>query len=250
MSTDVTTDRPMRADAARNRDRVPAAASELFAEVGLRAGIEDIARRAGVGVGTVCRSSGQGGARRGGRERPVAEPARRRGGRSGGARSRSGLRAVRLCHRRVSGQAPGTGGGDASEINLPIRDQVRQDLHAAISQLVARAQAVGTLRTDIGPADVAMLLSVSPTRPPWPAMSTRGCGTASCGSCWMVFAPSTRHRCRAGPSTSPDWRRRGRGGGDEPFGPPFGSSARRSSLAAVVDQSGSRSSRPPRPVPR
>lgn len=47
--------RPLRADARRNRERIVAAAAEAFAESGLDAQIEDIARRAGVGVGTVYR---------------------------------------------------------------------------------------------------------------------------------------------------------------------------------------------------
>ncbi|MGI8729465.1 MAG: TetR/AcrR family transcriptional regulator [Solirubrobacteraceae bacterium] len=47
--------KPLRADARRNRQKVLAAASEAFAEVGLDAQVEDIARRASVGVGTVYR---------------------------------------------------------------------------------------------------------------------------------------------------------------------------------------------------
>ena len=47
--------RPLRADARRNREKVMAAASAAFAETGLDAQVEDIARRAGVGVGTVYR---------------------------------------------------------------------------------------------------------------------------------------------------------------------------------------------------
>jgi len=49
------TTRPLRRDAARNRERVLAAAAEVFHEEGLAAGLEDVARRAGVGVGTVYR---------------------------------------------------------------------------------------------------------------------------------------------------------------------------------------------------
>jgi len=45
----------LRADAARNRARVLAAAEELFAEQGTHAQLLDIARRAGVGAGTVHR---------------------------------------------------------------------------------------------------------------------------------------------------------------------------------------------------
>ena len=45
----------LRADAQRNLDRVLEAASECFAEHGVDASIDEIARRAGVGHGTVCR---------------------------------------------------------------------------------------------------------------------------------------------------------------------------------------------------
>lgn len=47
--------RPMRADAQRNRARVLDAAREVFAEQGEDAGMEAIAQRASVGVGTVYR---------------------------------------------------------------------------------------------------------------------------------------------------------------------------------------------------
>src|ERR671910_1893131 len=45
----------LRADARRNRDAVLAAARERFGECGLECQMEDIARTAGVGVGTVYR---------------------------------------------------------------------------------------------------------------------------------------------------------------------------------------------------
>jgi AcrR family transcriptional regulator len=45
----------MRADARRNRDAIVAAAYELFAEKGTDAQMDDLARRAGVGVGTLYR---------------------------------------------------------------------------------------------------------------------------------------------------------------------------------------------------
>ena len=47
--------RPLRADARRNRERVLAAAAELFAEAGQAVPLDDIAARAGVGPGTVYR---------------------------------------------------------------------------------------------------------------------------------------------------------------------------------------------------
>ncbi|MDX6730663.1 MAG: hypothetical protein QOC54_611 [Baekduia sp.] len=47
--------RPKRADARRNYDRLLAAAGDVFAEHGAAASLEDIARRAGVGIGTLYR---------------------------------------------------------------------------------------------------------------------------------------------------------------------------------------------------
>ena len=49
------TDRPLRADAERNRRRVLEAAGRVFAERGLAASLDDVAAAAGVGVGTVYR---------------------------------------------------------------------------------------------------------------------------------------------------------------------------------------------------
>jgi AcrR family transcriptional regulator len=48
-------ERPLRADARRNREKVLAAARAVFAENGRDAQMDDVARRAGVGVGTVYR---------------------------------------------------------------------------------------------------------------------------------------------------------------------------------------------------
>lgn len=48
-------ERRLRADAARNRMRVLAAAREVFGELGPDARMEEVARRAGVGVGTLYR---------------------------------------------------------------------------------------------------------------------------------------------------------------------------------------------------
>jgi AcrR family transcriptional regulator len=47
--------RPLRADARRNRERVLIAAREVFADQGREAQMDDVARRAMVGVGTVYR---------------------------------------------------------------------------------------------------------------------------------------------------------------------------------------------------
>lgn len=50
-----TAERPLRADAERNRRRILEAAAEVFGERGLGATLDAVAERAGVGVGTVYR---------------------------------------------------------------------------------------------------------------------------------------------------------------------------------------------------
>ena len=48
-------DKPLRADARRNREKLLAAAVELFAERGTEGSLEEVAKRAGVGIGTLYR---------------------------------------------------------------------------------------------------------------------------------------------------------------------------------------------------
>ena len=48
--------RPKRADALRNYEKLLTAARETFAELGVEASLEEIARRAGVGIGTLYRN--------------------------------------------------------------------------------------------------------------------------------------------------------------------------------------------------
>ena len=55
MSTSPLPDRPLRRDAERNRQRILEVARDAFAEDGLAVTLDEIARRAGVGVGTVYR---------------------------------------------------------------------------------------------------------------------------------------------------------------------------------------------------
>ena len=55
MTVPLSNDRPLRADARRNRDRIVAAARTAFATSGLATQMDDVAREAGVGVGTLYR---------------------------------------------------------------------------------------------------------------------------------------------------------------------------------------------------
>ena len=55
-NVDVTAPRPQRADARRNRERILKAAAKEIGARGLDVQMEDIARAAGVGVGTIYRN--------------------------------------------------------------------------------------------------------------------------------------------------------------------------------------------------
>ncbi|MDQ1424963.1 MAG: hypothetical protein QOD72_2461 [Acidimicrobiaceae bacterium] len=150
-----------RADARRNRERVLAAAADVLSEWGLSAPMEEIARRAGVGVGTVCRNfptkQAMVDAVLAVRYDELLQDAL-----DGLANPDSGdafetfvvvLSAFQARHRALAEQM-------AKDVELAATSShARERLWAAISELVARAQSVGTVRADIGPADVALLLS-------------------------------------------------------------------------------------------
>src|SRR5690348_9468598 len=157
--TDVTA-RPMRSDARRNRERVLVAAEDVFSELGLRAQVEEVARRAGVGVGTVCRhfptKQALVEAVLEAMYASLVDDARLALEQSDPAEAfRSffvSLSEFQARHRALAEQM-------AREIELPASAQsLRTALRASISELVARAQAAGAVRSDIGPADVSMLL--------------------------------------------------------------------------------------------
>ena len=158
-----TTDRPMRSDARRNRERVLAAAEDVFAEMGLKAQVEEVARRAGVGVGTVCRHFPTKQALvEAVLEADVRVVARRRPRRRStepdpGAAFETffvALAAFQARHRALAEQMA----TDARSPACP-RNRLREALRQAITELVANAQAGRRVRADIGPADIAMLFS-------------------------------------------------------------------------------------------
>ncbi|HEY1741265.1 MAG TPA: TetR/AcrR family transcriptional regulator [Acidimicrobiia bacterium] len=152
----------MRADAVRNREKVLAAAETAFAADGLKAQLDDIARRAGVGVGTVCRHFPT--------KQALVQAVCTRMYQSLLDRARQALEspdpavafeqfivALPDFHRRQRAFAELMANELATspELALPVRNQLMQ----AITELVQRAQAAGAIRSDIGPADVSMLFS-------------------------------------------------------------------------------------------
>jgi AcrR family transcriptional regulator len=151
---------PRRADARRNRERVLAAAEAVFAESGLKAPVEEVARRAGVGVGTVCRNFATKQALVEAvvgamyetllveAEAALADPDPAHAF----ERFVLGLPEFQVRHRALADQM-------ANENMLESAAGPRDRLLRAVSELVARAQAAGAIRGDIGPGDVSMLFS-------------------------------------------------------------------------------------------
>jgi AcrR family transcriptional regulator len=164
MPGDVAEEPVLRADARRNRDQIIAAASHAFAAEGADVPMEEIARRAGVGVGTLYRRFAD-------REALVL------------AVIRDSVEAVVLEMRRAAAEEPLawdalvcavnhsrqlklslrasnllSAGHPAARDDARLRD-LRSELIDVIDGLVTAAQREGTLRPDVGTGDVMFLFS-------------------------------------------------------------------------------------------
>lgn len=152
---------PRRADAVRNRERVLSAAEEVFAQSGLSGQVEEVARRAGVGVGTVCRNfptkqSLVEAVLMSMYESLLAQAHAASENADPAAAFETFVIALSEFHARHRALAEQM----ARELELPETAQpLRNELRDAINALVTRAQAAGAVRDDIGPADVALLFS-------------------------------------------------------------------------------------------
>jgi AcrR family transcriptional regulator len=152
--------RPLRADARRNRERVLTAARACYAEHGREAQIDEIARKAGVGVGTVYRhfptkeALGQ----------AIAADHFERlaaGAREGLEHENAWQGFCDFMSRAAEVQANDRALAEVISAQPEAMQEAaahRDDLHEAVAQLVVRAQKAGALRADVVPEDVPMLL--------------------------------------------------------------------------------------------
>ena len=145
--------KPLRADARRNRERIVDAARELFAECGAGTQMDDVARRAQVGVGTVYRHFPTKQALLGellaAKFRGHAEIARRWSDEPDGWAAFEGF--LRETFAQIAQDATlqqRVHWVDDDEA-LAIADAERNVVVALLGEIIARAQAQGRMRADV-----------------------------------------------------------------------------------------------------
>jgi AcrR family transcriptional regulator len=152
--------RPLRADAQLNRDRILVAAAKLFAERGLNVPLEEIARRAGVGVATLYRRfPTRADLAAAAFERSMSKYTEAVDRALANPRAGEGFRGLifDLCQL----QARDAGLRDLLTTSFPARSTVEQRTSEAVEKLkvlVGRAQADGSVRPDLVVADVVVML--------------------------------------------------------------------------------------------
>jgi len=151
-------ERPLRADAVRNRRRALDAATALLAESGTTLSVDAIAKRAGMGTGTVVRAFGGKDALIDAAVAELLEPIVKRGrelqGEGEGPESlrvfMRELMAFQAAHYAVSDQLGG--------LDLPATGELRAELVEVVAGMVKRARERGEIRDDIAPGAITTLL--------------------------------------------------------------------------------------------
>ena len=158
----IQSERPLRADARRNRERILESARRVFAECGANAQIDDVARQAGVGVGTVYRHFPT-------KEALLVELLREKF-RLFAARGREALEqddepfaALEALLRRNAETAASDAAvqhalAAAGEHIWLQAEAEQQELVAVTDDLIGRARRAGTIRQDVQANDIAMLM--------------------------------------------------------------------------------------------
>jgi AcrR family transcriptional regulator len=161
-------DRPLRADARQNVEQILQVAQDVFADLGYQASIAEVARRSGLGMGTIYRHFPNKTAlvervaikvmqesldevRRALAEEPTTWTAF--------------TRAVRHMVRLRSSQLFPVSRGRAREPG-PELAGIRTHLLTALEDLVARTQGAGAMRDDVTAYDVVLMLNSIPPRLP------------------------------------------------------------------------------------
>jgi AcrR family transcriptional regulator len=167
----------LRTDAQRNRDRIVVAAREAFAEEGLDVGVEQIARRAGVGMGTLYRRFPTKESlvhaifeQRVDDLQPVIDQA------LAGDDPWEGFVAVLLA--TVDKHAEDRGFLQMVVLRLGpgvVPNDVRRQFFAPLEELLARAQRAGRVRTDVTAADLPAIARMAAASALAPSDPGRDC---------------------------------------------------------------------------
>ena len=152
--------RPLRADARRNRERVLTAATVVFAEHGHEAQMDDVARRAGVGVGTVYRHFPTKEALM---EALAVDRFERVLAAGKAALERSDpwealVEALWAGAELVAGDLSFTEIVSEYQGPMPLGDELQRDMNATFGELLRRAQMSGDLRPDVVLDDIPMFM--------------------------------------------------------------------------------------------
>jgi AcrR family transcriptional regulator len=154
--------RPLRADARRNRERILEAAVEVFSEQGVDAQIDDVARRADLGVGTIYRHFPT-------KDALITELVRQKF-RVFCENAREALaddgepfevfaallrRNATFCSRDAAVQHALSASGEAAWTNAQTEID---ELIGLTDALVRRAQDAGAMRSDVSAIDIPMLM--------------------------------------------------------------------------------------------
>ncbi|MGV1860372.1 TetR family transcriptional regulator [Rhizobium rhizogenes] len=180
----------LRADARRNRDKLIETAAQAFADHGTAASLEDIARRASVGVGTLYRHFPT-------REHLVEAVYRHEvealcDAAEELSRELTPDRTLEeWMHRFVGYIATKRGMGDSLRILLNSNSELFADSYGKVpivlASLIARAVADGSIRADVDSTDVLHALSGTysmPNSPEWHDRSRRLVGLLMDGLRW------------------------------------------------------------------
>ncbi len=153
----------LRSDAERNRASIVAAAREAFAETGLDAPLHAVARRAGVGIGTLYRRfPTRGSLIAAAFEEEMREFAQAVDSALDEPDPWTGFR--RYVETMTMMQARDAGFRDLVTLASPATGEfeaLHRRTYAGIKTLVARAKRAGALREDFVPEDIIMLLMAS-----------------------------------------------------------------------------------------
>jgi AcrR family transcriptional regulator len=149
--------RPLRKDAARNRALLVQAAREVFAERGLEARLDDVAHRAGLGVGTAYRHFAN---KYELAQTIFAEAVDEIISLAGRAAKNDDPWAGLVAFLEGAAEMQSTDRG-LREVLMGMQDpegweQINERVSAALSELVERAKAVGAIRPDVEVTDIGI----------------------------------------------------------------------------------------------